>query len=477
MKGDQGEIPVAFLEKKMSYPVSYRRGAAGGAGGFRPGAGGKWLSSSAFEAPPQKWLDPGEYFQKRHFKGASGVPRIPRGAGAALKAAGRMSPLYRAYQGVKALQNIASLLGEIPAGYEVPSGWVLCNNLSACAIPPDGHYLPSGTTCLPGATSCLGGQATLLARPGPPGPPPDTNHDQRVIFVRRTSDADWGMTGFRCTWVRMYARPTAPAIGDPYPYYREAQQPIYWPETLPEVQPMLDPEALPIGQPVPTPEALPYGLVPYRQPNIWRGRTYQTQFGNGLPAVRDVQEHTTGRVISVDPSGRVEVQPVTRKHDRNPPVKTRTTIERKVYLRAAGKASKLYRIANFGLGTATEALDFLAMLYDQVPQEAKTAWISRNVRRGDKLDIYDIITMVVLNLDQIDVATAIVAYGKMQLEDVLWAQYGRLVAKSTPIGGTGVHDQITEALDIPLPSAIPSDWSARYDRLEADLITQIRRVI
>lgn len=456
----------------MAYPVSYRRSAGGGAG-FQGRTARDFSKKIRLPKPSNDdWRPPANDNVRRV------PPRIPRGAGAALKRAGRLSPAYRLFQNFKTAAEIMQMLGEVPAGYEVPGDWTLCKAYSACSVVPDGHYWASGSTCNNAvSTACLSGQATLQALPGTtPSAPPSTNRDQKIIFVRKTK-GDWGMSGFRCTWTRMYVRPSIPAVGDPAPYYREAQDPLYWPEHIFEGQPMLDPEALPIGQTVPVPQALPWALAAQRQPNPWRSSAYQSQWGYGPARAPRIEDVSMGRIISVDPSGRVDVRPTTRPHLRVKPARSRTTIERKVYLRSAGKASRLYRVANIGLGTVTEALDFLGVLYDLVPQQAKTDYVSRHVVRGTKLDIYDIMYMVATNIGDIDVAQAIVNYGKMQLEDIAWAKYGQLVAKSTPVGGTGVHDQVTEFLDIKMPKVLPSDWSARYERLEQQLVNQIRRVI
>lgn len=464
----------------MAYPVSYRRSASG-AGGFRPGAGRK-SGKSGFKMPKpsnDNWRPPANDNFRR-------APRIPRGAGAALKAAGRLSPLYRAYQAFKTFQQLSQLLGEVPAGYEVPGDWTLCNAHSACSVVPDGHYWMSGFACSTASSACLAGQATLAALPGTtPSAPPSTNRDQKIVFVRKTN-GDWGTSAFRCVWTRMFVRPTQPASpNEPAPYYRQAQDPIYWPETYPDGQVMLDPEAQPIGQTVPAPKALPWALAAQRQPNPWKSAAYQSQWGYGAKSRPSVQDVSVGRVISVDPSGRVSVKPTSRPHLRVRPARSRTTYERKVFLRARGKVGKLYFVSNMALGAVTEALDFLGILYDLVPQEAKTAYVRRHVVKGTKLDVYDIAAMVALNIDKIDVAQAIVDYGKMQLSDMAWAKFGQAYARATPIGTTGPFDSPADFvgldpvknLDIKEVNRIPSDWAARYDSVEAALVSQIRRVL
>lgn len=225
--------------------------------------------------------------------------------------------------------------------------------------------------------------------------------------------------------------------------------------------PAVDPEAQPIMRPEVQPRAVPRWAVPYRRPNIYRAPSMQSQRGNSVAPLEDFVPRPIGSVISIGPDGvTVASSP---PHVRRPP----TTREKELKGNfTSAKVGLWYRVVKTGIDNVTEALDFLGLLYDEIPFNEKLKWMRDNhIAKGQKITPLQMGQMVYDLWQHIDPWSAIVAFAEMEVADVFYGYLGRMVGRNVPGGQRGPWDTVAQNMIYEARDRYGNDWLDQYRSL------------
>lgn len=225
--------------------------------------------------------------------------------------------------------------------------------------------------------------------------------------------------------VRVWTRPSAPSAV-PAPLWRPAFDPRLFPEYMPN----------------PNVQAYPYWVLPYRRPSVmpqsWQaGYRYPRTF-DWPDAVRQRfswPEPAVQQYSWPGPSRSPYSRPKPPRHENKPPKNN----ERERKYRPGKVALGVWA----GIGTATEALDLLQLLYRSIPKKWRSKWHNGGNQHFDywsqdpktgKWKYNEpppwIMAMVVFNnIDHVDMSKAIPGFVKMQATDKAYGKASKALNK------------------------------------------------
>jgi len=207
--------------------------------------------------------------------------------------------------------------------------------------------------------------------------------------------------------------------------------------------PAFDPRLFPEYMPNPNTQAYPYWALPYRKPSImpqsWKASytAYPRVFPKPVAYPRDFPvPYASSRVFGW-PTARRGQRPFYRppEHTRNPPKPNER--ERKY------RPGKVLMGVWAGVGTATEALDLLQLLYRSIPKKWRSKWHNGGNQHFDywsqdpntgKWKYNEpppwIMAMVVFNnMHHVDVSKAVPNFVKMQASDKAYGAASKVLNK------------------------------------------------
>ena len=180
----------------------------------------------------------------------------------------------------------------------------------------------------------------------------------------------------------------------------------------------VDPFSVPVSHPLSVPTPIPYHLIPRIFSNPFRYEKYQRQAGYSLPGqLRPIPPYAfplAARTYGVATTQHaMDKLPLLHYHvRRRPPPGTK---ERKV--RTSG-----YAAVHFVAGTVTEGLDFINSVYEALPSYYKPKGY---VSPQEKLYI------LYRRWDEIDIVGAVKNLLSEQVEDMLYGELGKQMARAS----------------------------------------------
>ena len=383
----------------MAYPAAYRRQSAGysnGPGFQRSGGGGlPKPANDNFPRPPKPAND------NRRLGRA-----LRQTAQFGLKSAGRLNPLYRAYDVYRTFRALSDLIPNASpqqGGWQVPAGWILMNN---CTPPGDDYYFWETKSSWAHNLGCLTGQA---ARTDPGnGAVFHTGWHRALLYWRKTAST----SVWRWNLMQSYSRPSGSTDPGP-PVWKPGQAGWAVPQYQTPSPLWLDPMAQPIHMPAPVPEPAPWPLAPYRRHNPWRSPTEQRQAGNHPPVPMPAPSSGPDISIGLGPGQKPDIRPGLDNPPRRPPPPGEK--ERKVTIRS---------VAGVGLTIVDaigEGLDMLDALYDALPRDLKRRGLTPQEKARD----------LYRHWDKVDISTAIKNLARNGLIDYAFGQLGNAAGRAS----------------------------------------------
>lgn len=247
------------------------------------------------------------------------------------------------------------------------------------------------------------------------------------FFNTMTEWSDFGQIANRYRTVRVWSRTGSIALATVCPVWRPAYPPALFPEYMPN----------------PNTQAYPYWSLPYRKPSImpqsWQSGYTASPNQHNWPfaSPRDLSwAQTISQGFSI-PAARAAPRPISRPpgHERTPPKKN----EKERKYRPGRVALGVWA----GIGTATEALDLLQLLYRSIPKKWRSKWHNGGNQHFDywsqdpktgKWKYNEpppwIMAMVVFNnIEHVDMSKAIPAFVNMQASDKAYGAASKVLNK------------------------------------------------